>query len=224
MLIALVALAGCWDMPARGVEMEKGPAYLTDSHGASGVVHAFLELSEVAPEYDRYWKGALNWLISVAKRDKRINIALDYGQTGVVWFLCMAARHLDSDELLEAAAKAGDFVVAQAVPAGGGYKFPRFVAVAGPSSRDVRRGLERSKRPTGGLDRAAQGGIPTVEQILQRFDKNRDETLTAEELPERVRQRIMRADADGDGVVTRQELDTARRALVRSRKSRRRQQ
>jgi len=49
--------------------MEEGPAYLTDSHGASGVVHAFLELTRSAPEYDPYWKGALDWLVSVAERD-----------------------------------------------------------------------------------------------------------------------------------------------------------
>ena len=52
-----------------GVEFEKELSYMTDSHGASGVAHAFLELSEIAPEYDRYWKGALDWLISVAERD-----------------------------------------------------------------------------------------------------------------------------------------------------------
>ncbi|NOX52915.1 MAG: hypothetical protein GXP27_00440 [Planctomycetes bacterium] len=69
--IVFAVLASCFGTPAWGVEMEDGPAYLTDSHGASGVVHAFLELSEVAPEYDKYWKGALNWLMSVAKRDKQ---------------------------------------------------------------------------------------------------------------------------------------------------------
>jgi len=57
--------AGC--LP--GVEVEDGPQYLTDSHGASGVVHAFLELSKASPEYARYWKGALDWLIHVAQRD-----------------------------------------------------------------------------------------------------------------------------------------------------------
>ncbi|MFV1969174.1 MAG: hypothetical protein ACC628_27450, partial [Pirellulaceae bacterium] len=68
--VVSIALTACLVTPALGVEMENGPAYLTDSHGASGVVHAFLELSEVAPEYDKYWKGALDWLISVAKRDE----------------------------------------------------------------------------------------------------------------------------------------------------------
>lgn len=69
LLVVTIVLAACPWTAVRAVEMERGPAYLTDSHGASGVVHAFLELAEVAPEYDRYWKGALDWLISVAKRD-----------------------------------------------------------------------------------------------------------------------------------------------------------
>jgi len=54
---------------APAVQMEGGPAYLTDSHGASGVVHAFLELTRSAAEYDPYWKGALDWLVSVAEHD-----------------------------------------------------------------------------------------------------------------------------------------------------------
>jgi hypothetical protein len=73
-LIISIALGACLVISATsvyGVKMEGGPAYLTDSHGASGVVHALLELSEVAPEYDRYWKGALDWLISVAKYDEQ---------------------------------------------------------------------------------------------------------------------------------------------------------
>ena len=68
--VASTALVVCALAPVYGVQMEKGPSYLTDSHGASGVAHAFLELSEVAPEYDKYWKGALDWLISVAQRDE----------------------------------------------------------------------------------------------------------------------------------------------------------
>lgn len=74
LLAVPIVLATCPLTAVRAVEMERGPAYLTDSHGASGVAHAFLELSEVAPEYDRYWKGALDWLISVAKRDDQGHI------------------------------------------------------------------------------------------------------------------------------------------------------
>ncbi len=64
-----LALTGLLVSAGWAVDMEPGPAYLTDSHGASGVVQAFLELSEVAPAYDKYWKGALDWLISVGQRD-----------------------------------------------------------------------------------------------------------------------------------------------------------
>ena len=76
-LIVLIALTACLPRPVYAVEMEDGPAYLTDSHGASGVVHAFLELSEVTSEYGtRACPDRVNF--------ERINIALDYGQTGVV--------------------------------------------------------------------------------------------------------------------------------------------
>ena len=76
MLVALMLTS------AYGVKMEEGPAYLTDSHGASGVVHAFLELSDVAPEYDKFWKGALDWLISVGQQDEQ-------GRT--TWLMSMSA-------------------------------------------------------------------------------------------------------------------------------------
>lgn len=81
-LIVSITLTACLLRPVSAVEMEDGPAYLTDSHGASGVAQAFLELSEVAPEYDKYWKGSLDWLISVAKRD-------DQGH--VYWYMSTTA-------------------------------------------------------------------------------------------------------------------------------------
>jgi len=65
---AVLGFAACCVL---AIELEKGPQYLTDSHGASGVVQAFLELSEVAPEYEKYWRGALDWLIAVARHDER---------------------------------------------------------------------------------------------------------------------------------------------------------
>jgi hypothetical protein len=46
----------------------------------------------------------------------------------------------------------------------------------------------------------------------ERFDANGDGLLTAQELPERSRDRIMRADANGDGAVSREELQQARQA------------
>jgi len=68
LLGAAIVLAASVSM---SVPPEDGPMFLTDTHGASGVAHALLELSTVYPEYDRYWKGALDWLISVAERDER---------------------------------------------------------------------------------------------------------------------------------------------------------
>jgi hypothetical protein len=57
---------------------------------------------------------------------KRINIALDYGQTGVVLGLAIAGRYLKNPELIEAAKKVASYIVRQAVPEGGGYKFAQF--------------------------------------------------------------------------------------------------
>jgi hypothetical protein len=80
--VVSIVLTACLVGSVHGVQTEEGPVYLTDSHGASGVVHAFLELSEVAPQYDRYWKGALDWLISVAERDAEGRMA---------WYMSPAA-------------------------------------------------------------------------------------------------------------------------------------
>jgi hypothetical protein len=45
----------------------------------------------------------------------------------------------------------------------------------------------------------------TVEKLMT-FDKNDDQTLTKEELPERMQDVIGRADSNGDGIVTNAEL------------------
>ena len=47
--------------------------------------------------------------------------------------------------------------------------------------------------------------------LLARFDANKDGTLTADEVPASVWQRISGADANGDGAVTQDELDAFRR-------------
>jgi len=52
-----------------------------------------------------------------------------------------------------------------------------------------------------------------VDKLFERFDANRDGKLTKEELPERIADRIMKADADGDGAVTKAELQAAREKL-----------
>ena len=53
-LIVSIALTACLAVPAFGVEMEDGPAYLTDTHGASGVAHAFLSLSLALSLFNRH--------------------------------------------------------------------------------------------------------------------------------------------------------------------------
>lgn len=58
----------------------------------------------------------------------------------------------------------------------------------------------------------APGGPGRRGGLHERFDANGDGLLTAQELPERSRDRIMRADANGDGAVSREELQQARQA------------
>lgn len=58
------------------------------------------------------------------------------------------------------------------------------------------------------------GGMPSVDQMFQRLDKNNDGQLTKEELPEGWGERLLRADADGNGAVTKQELEAARQKLA----------
>ena len=52
-------------------------------------------------------------------------------------------------------------------------------------------------------------GRPDAAQSFQRLDKNQDGKLTRDELPERIADRIMAADTDGDGAVTQAELEAA---------------
>jgi len=48
------------------VEMEpNSPGYLTDSHGATGVLRAFLQVADSYPEVQPYVEGTVNWLYSV---------------------------------------------------------------------------------------------------------------------------------------------------------------
>ena len=70
LIVCAVVAAASLGERARAVPREDGPMYLTDTHGASGVAHALLELSLVDARYTPYWKGALDWLISVADKDE----------------------------------------------------------------------------------------------------------------------------------------------------------
>jgi hypothetical protein len=65
---------------------------------------------------------------------KRINLALDYGQTGVVLGLAEAGRYLEDETLTEAARKVADYIVRRAVPEGDGFKFAQFHPIT-PSKR-----------------------------------------------------------------------------------------
>ena len=51
------------------------------------------------------------------------------------------------------------------------------------------------------------GGKPSFDRLLEAFDANNDEALSKDEVPGRVWTRLSRADADGNGLVTRQEFD-----------------
>jgi hypothetical protein len=57
---------------------------------------------------------------------KRINIALDYGQTGVMLGLAGAGKYLENDEFIEAAKRVANYIAKRAVPEGGGLKFAQF--------------------------------------------------------------------------------------------------
>lgn len=48
-------------------------------------------------------------------------------------------------------------------------------------------------------------------KIFKHFDKNKDGSLTADEVPEKIWNKISRADANGDGAVTKAELRQARK-------------
>ncbi|MFV1966000.1 MAG: hypothetical protein ACC628_11290, partial [Pirellulaceae bacterium] len=56
----------------------------------------------------------------------RVNLALDYGQTGVLMGLAVAGKYFDDGKLIEAAKKVADYIAQRAVPEGGGYKFAQF--------------------------------------------------------------------------------------------------
>jgi Ca2+-binding EF-hand superfamily protein len=53
-------------------------------------------------------------------------------------------------------------------------------------------------------------GRPSVDALFDRFDKDRDGNLEKEEVPAFVQQYIFPADANGDGVVTKKELQASR--------------
>ena len=58
-----------------------------------------------------------------------------------------------------------------------------------------------------------------LNMLIQRFDEDKNEELTKDELPDMLWQRLARADADEDGVLTKEELKKAH-AERRSRRGR----
>jgi len=79
--------------------------------------------------------GTLAWIVNPGgrvflgyRRDVEIvNMAMDYGQTGIVFGLAETAKLLDDDQVLDAAKKAADFIVKNIVNDDNGCKSPRIV-------------------------------------------------------------------------------------------------
>jgi len=59
----------------------------------------------------------------------------------------------------------------------------------------------------------------TTDQVFQRFDKNKDGKLTKSEVSASVWQRMSKADTNGDGAVTKDELKKAREKAAAERKA-----
>jgi Ca2+-binding EF-hand superfamily protein len=83
-----------------------------------------------------------------------------------------------------------------------------------PSSSDTRLG----QRPIGGPP--TSGSPPSVDEVFERFDGNRDGKLVESEIPEFARQFILPADANEDDAVTKQELERFRGSRRRGRQGR----
>ena len=62
--------------------------------------------------------------------------------------------------------------------------------------------------PGGGRPRGGYGGRPSFDTLLGAFDGDESGDLAEEEVPGRVWGRLSRADADDNGVVTREEFES----------------
>ena len=65
---------------------------------------------------------------------------------------------------------------------------------------------EHGERHRGGPDGARRHGPPNPEKMIERFDANKNGTLEAAELPERMQEHLGDIDTSGDSVVTKDEL------------------
>lgn len=62
-----------------------------------------------------------------------------------------------------------------------------------------------------GRGRFGGGGRPSYDMLVSKFDKNGDGWLGKDEVPAQVWQRLSQADANGDGIVTREEFDSTQK-------------
>lgn len=76
--------------------------------------------------------------------------------------------------------------------------FCLFVAVASGYAADEQAQRQEQKRKR--ID---------ATQLLSRFDKNKDDVLEADEIPQQLKDRMARLDTDGDGKLSKKELDAA---------------
>ncbi len=65
---------------------------------------------------------------------------------------------------------------------------------------------DASGRPDHGQHRGGRRGPPDAAELVKRFDKNADGKLQLSELPEHLQKFIGKADTNGDGVITVEEL------------------
>lgn len=78
-----------------------------------------------------------------------------------------------------------------------------------PGRRGPRgRRSDGRQRPSDGRSRSAPR-LRSAARLLRQFDANHDNRLTVEEVPPRLWPRLLQADRNGDGAVSRQELDQA---------------
>jgi len=124
---------------------------------------------------------------------KAIVQGMDDDEDGLVEraeFVKHAAKLLSDRELAEQVFAALD------ANADGGIPIPEYLRVWGQWAR--------AGRPGPGA------GPPGVDEIFERFDRNKDGKLQKDEVPEFAQRFILRADADGNDVVTREELELSR--------------
>lgn len=87
------------------------------------------------------------------------------------------------------------------------------VVTAAEKSDDAELGLAILAHTGKKLGRAGRVGGALLEGLLKRIDKNGDGKVSKDEMPQRWKDRLLRADADGDGELDEKELETVRRFL-----------